>query len=404
MKRYIVYVLPIAVVAVTAAVPVLYGDHPINFDRAKSASTVLKPGAGTASAAPTAQPGATASAQPSADTGPKVAKPWQAGMPEWGIQVYWLDDPADADAYVQGKADRIVKYVVGLNANAIAVSFPFYTTGLRANAVSAHPTTPSPDRLGILIDTARRAGLKVTVRPIMDEAALDDPAGDWRGTIAPTDRDAWFGSYESFLQPYLKSAQKHGAASFTIGTEFNSLESDAHWQTLISDAKQVFHGDVGYDANWDNFTRGDIPVPAESQGVDAYFPAKSATDQSPVSTLVNSWNTWLDKKGKGPLPGVTLSEVGIPAQQGAYAKPGDFTTKRTVNEAVQAKWFTAVCQVAAQRQLAGMYLWSLYFGTDPTLPVNDDTPRMDFAGRAQSEAAIRQCFSGSYEVPEQPAG
>ncbi|GAB2706369.1 hypothetical protein GCM10010442_26380 [Kitasatospora kifunensis] len=382
-------------------VPLLYGNRPINFDRVRATAPAARPVSGpttTAQPTGTGQPTAPASAQP-VDQGPKVAHPWQAGGPEWGIQVYWLDDPADADDYVQGKADRIVKYVVGLNANSLAITFPFYTAGLNANSVTAHPTTPSPDRLAILVDTARRAGLKVTVRPTLDETSLTDAAGDWRGTIAPTDRAAWFASYESFLQPYLKSAQKHGAAVFTIGTEFNSLEGDPHWQGVIDDAKQYFHGDVGYDANWDNFAKGDIAVPAESQGVDAYFPAKSATDDSPVSTLVSSWNTWLDKKGKGPLPAVTLSEVGIPAQQGAFSKPGDFYTKRPLNETVQAQWFTAVCQVAAQRQLNGLYYWSLYFGTDPTLPVDDNTPRMDFAGRPQSEAAIRQCFAGTYQVP-----
>ncbi|MFE7636526.1 hypothetical protein ACFU7Z_21065 [Kitasatospora sp. NPDC057518] len=396
MKRPVIFILPTVVVALTVGIPMVWGDHPLKFDHQRP-TTVHWAGA------PTEQGrvwGFGKDAPPVEDTGPKVARPWTKGSPEWGVQVYWLDDPADPDNFVQGKVDRIVKYVVGLNANSLSVTFPYYTTGPRSNAVAARPTTPSPERLALLLDAAHRAGLRTTVRPIMDEEVFNYSAtGVWRGNIAPGDKDAWFASYAAFLTPYLKTAQEHSAAEFTVGTEFNSLENDPHWTGLIEQARKTFRGQIVYDANWDNWSKGALPLPTDGTGVDAYFPAKSAGDDAPVADLVASWHSWLDKRGAGPQPATKLTEVGIPAQKGAYKTPGDFYTKRELNEAVQAAWFTAVCQVAQERKLGGVYFWSLYFGIDPTLPTDQDTPRMDFAGRPASEQAIRTCFAQSYELP-----
>ncbi|MEU1504991.1 hypothetical protein [Kitasatospora sp. NPDC005748] len=399
MKRFVIFILPTVVLGLTVGVPIVWGDHPIKFDH-KRPTEVHWAGA----PAEQGRVWGFGKDAPPEDTGPKVARPWAKGSPEWGVQVYWLDDPADPESFVQGKADRIVKYVVGLNANALSVSFPFYTVGSKSNAVAARPTTPSPDRLAILLDTAHRAGLRTTVRPILDEESLKPANNGWRGNIAPTDRDAWFASYSAFLAPYLKAAEEHDATEFTIGTEFNSLEADPHWAPLVEQAGKTFHGEVAYDANWDNWSKGAVAVPTGRTGVDAYFPAKSAGDDATPADLAASWNSWLDKRGKGPQPTTKLTEVGIPAQKGAYKTPGDFYTKRELNEPVQATWFTAVCQVAQERKLAGLYFWSLYFGIDPTLPTNQDTPRMDFAGRPASEQAIRDCFAQTYAVPEGAAG
>ncbi|MFD4655045.1 hypothetical protein ACFWP2_05365 [Kitasatospora sp. NPDC058444] len=396
MKRPVIFILPTVVVALTVGIPMVWGDHPVKFDHQRP-TTVHWAGA------PTEQGrvwGFGKDAPVVEDTGPKVARPWTKGSPEWGVQVYWLDDPADPDSFVQGKVDRIVEYVVGLNANSLSVTFPYYTTGPKSNAVAARSTTPTPERLALLLDAAHRAGLRTTVRPILDEEVFNYAGtGVWRGNIAPADKDAWFASYATFLTPYLKTAQEHAATEFTVGTEFNSLEADPHWAGLIEQARKTFQGQIVYDANWDNWSKGPLSLPTDGTGVDAYFPAKSAGDDAPVADLVSSWNGWLDKRGAGPQPATKLTEVGIPAQKGAYKTPGDFYTKRELNEAVQAAWFTAVCQVAQERRLGGVYFWSLYFGIDPTLPTNQDTPRMDFAGRPASEQAIRSCFAQSYELP-----
>jgi hypothetical protein len=329
-----------------------------------------------------------------------VADPWRPGQTQWGIQVYWQNTATDPPDYTWGKAQRIVNYIVGLDANSLCISFPFYTPDLTASTVGAKPTTPSPARVAILIQEARRAGLRVTVRPILDEASLDPPAG-WRGAIEPADRDEWFASYQRLLLPYAKVAQQYGAATFTVGTELDSMEGDPGWAGLITAIGQVFHGQISYDANWSDYiTTPQVEVPVRSFGVDAYFPV-DAPDSAPVSELVAGWNSWLDRKTTGPLRSLVLSEVAIGAEDGAYDSPGNFYVNNPPNPQVQVNWYTAVCAVTRQRHMAGMYVWSLDFNANPARPPKSESP-LDFLGRPRSEQALRACFSGTSSSPVPP--
>jgi hypothetical protein len=331
-----------------------------------------------------------------------VAHPWKPGMPQWGVQVYWVNNSGDPLSYTWGKAKRAVNYIVGLHANSICISFPFYTPGIDASTVSAKPTTPSPARIGILIQEAHRAHLRVTVRPILDEASLGPPTG-WRGAIEPAGRDVWFASYQKFLMPYTQVSQEYGAASFVVGTELNSMEGDPHWDGLVTALGRQFKGNIAYNADWHDYVSKYVHMPVNYLGVDAYFPVH-APDSASISELVTGWNGWLDQKSTGTLPRVLLSEVGIGAENGAYPTPSDFYVTRTYNPQVQANWYQAVCTVARDRDMAGLYVWSLDFNFDPYKPAPSWVSRLDFAGRPQSERALRACFSTSYRVQSGAAG
>jgi hypothetical protein len=380
--------IPLAIITLLLTLPLVFGSYPVHLGllrsaQAASAADHTRHMAGDRHRrADLVQPYPVQAA----------AKPWRPGMTQWGIQVYWQSTASDPPDYTWGKAQRIVNYIVSLDANSLCISFPFYTPDITASTVGAKPATPSPARLAILIREARRAGLRVTVRPILDEASLDPPAG-WRGAIEPTDVDEWFASYTRFLLPYAQVAQKYGAATFVVGTELDSMEGDPGWTGLISAVAQVFHGQIGYDANWSDYiTTPDVQVPVRSFGVDAYFPV-DAPDSAPVSELVAGWDAWLDRKTTGPLRSLVLSEVAIGAEDDAYDSPGNFYVNNPPNPLVQANWYTAVCTVARQRHMAGMYVWSLDFNANPARPPTSESP-LDFLGRPRSEQALRACFTG----------
>lgn len=184
-----------------------------------------------------------------------------------------------------------------------------------------------------------------------------------------------------------------------LGTELNSMEGDAGWDSLVDSAEKTFSGEIAYDANWDNYVSGRINMPVNHLGIDAYFPVK-VPDTAPVERLVQGWNEWLDKKSPGKLPNITVAEAGIGAMDRAYQAPGDFYTKRAVNPQVQANWYTAVCQVVRERQMQGVYWWSMWFDDDPNTPPDDKTAsRLDFAGRPLTEKAIKSCFTSDYAGP-----
>ncbi|MEU6894941.1 hypothetical protein ABZ934_24710 [Streptomyces sp. NPDC046557] len=395
-------VLPVTVTSLVLGLPFVVGDHPLRWTAgslkpilvtndsppARSGTgdgTVLADGSGASAGGKVSTPAR------------KVDKPWKPGGPEWGVQIFWEDKKEHSEEYIEKKAREQADYLVGLNANSVAVSFPFYTEGRTSTKLAAGRNTPTPEHLDTVLRVFHEAGLRTTVRPILDEAALNPPEG-WRGNIKPTDKDAWFTSYEAFLAPYLESAQRQQAATFVIGTELNSMEGQPAWNALIAAAERRFKGEVSYDANWDNYVGGRIDVPVNRLGVDAYFPVKVA-DDAPVEQLVAGWNTWLDKKTKDALPRVVLAEAGISAMDGAYHAPGDFYARHQVNPKVQANWYKAVCQVVQRRRMAGVYWWSIYFDSSPKAAPKEEESRFNFAGRPTTEQEIRSCFGSAYPGP-----
>jgi hypothetical protein len=328
----------------------------------------------------------------------KVAHPWKTGMPQWGVQVYWANHSGDSPSYMRSKARQIVDYIVRLNANSICISFPFFAPGSDASFVRTGPATPSPAHIGILIEEARHAHLRVTVRPVLE--ALPGTPADRPSVVRPADRDTWFASYRAHLIPYARVAQEYGAASFVIATELNSMEGDRHWEGLVSTLRRQFKGELAYDAAWSDYISRYVNMPVSHLGIDAYFPVDAANSAS-ISELVVGWNRWLDRKTTGVLSHVLLSEIGIAPQDGAYATPGEFHIGHKYNPQMQANWYRTACTVARERDMAGFYVWSLDFNSDPDKPVrlSSNSP-FTFAGRPQSEHALRACFATSYRVQQ----
>jgi hypothetical protein len=394
-KLPLLAVLPVSVLTAVIGTPLVFGDHPVRWHHGSAMPhLVVDDHAKNAGPSPTTSAAGT---QPKRQGG-RVDHLWKPGMPQWGVQTYWEENRQQSDAFIEGKARSLADYLVGLHANSVSVSFPFYTGGISSTTISRGVKTPSPQRLAKVLRVFNDAGFRITIRPIMDEKSLNPPKG-WRGNIEPASRDAWFVSYFKFLAPYLRAAAISKVATVVVGTELNSMEGDPRWKSLVAKSEKIYSGEVAYDSNWDKYVSGHIDMPVDYLGVDAYFPVK-VPDTAPVRTLVKGWNTWLDKKAPGPLPRIVFSEAGIGAMNGAYHAPGDFYTRRAVNPKIQANWYTAVCKVVQERKMSGVYWWSIYFDDDPNTPPDDKTAsRLDFAGRPRSENAIRTCFTSNYPGP-----
>lgn len=397
-------IFPVTVLTIVLGAPFVLGNHPVRWDSGSVLPRIVMNGAEDSATPSDDTTGKTSASSPS-DSGSSatkaltVAKPWKKGMAQWGVQLYWEEEKNKrSSTFIENQARKQAKYLIGLGANSVSISFPYYIKNSTSNELSAGAKTPSPERLQQVLEIFKDAGFRTTLRPIMDEGTLKQSNG-WRGNIEPASRSAWFTSYKKLLAPYLEAAENAKTNSFVIGTELNSLEGDAGWSTVVSSAEKTFSGEISYNANWDNYVTGRINMPVNHLGVDAYFPIK-VPDTAPVSDLVAGWNKWLDKKATGPLPNILVSETGIGAMNGAYHAPGDFYVKRTVNPEVQANWYKAVCEVVQDRKMQGIYWWSLWFDDDPnTKPDDKVASRLDFAGRPLSEKAIKSCFTSDYAGP-----
>src|SRR5215510_2815893 len=325
----------------------------------------------------------------SQDRIPVVAKAWHPGMRQLGVDIYWVNSPNDSDETVRAKARRIIDYAISLNANSIAVSFPVYTHGLNSDTIYAKGDgTPSPARIAIFLAEAARSHIRVTLRPLLNEAVLiaQDPKA-WRGVIEPTNRSAWFKSYVKLLLPYAAVAASGHAATFVIGTELESLEGDPRWAGLIHAIRSVYRGELLYDETYNEFQIHDINLPVSTFGVDAY-PRFQLSDNATVGQLASAWKAWLGTHTRTVRRRAILSEIGIAAVSGAYRNPGNWlgTKDDQIVPVIQKKWYKAVCRAVSAEDMGGIYWWEASFDANPANPYPYQGDRITFLARpAQQE-------------------
>jgi hypothetical protein len=326
-----------------------------------------------------------------------VREPWHQGMRQLGIQVYWTANRTDtSDALIQAKSVRIINYAIRLNANSIAVTFPFFTHGLGSNTVFANPKeTPSPGHIAVFLAAAEKAHMRVTLRPVLNENALiAQNAFAWRGSIEPQNRAAWFRSYRKMLLPYVTTAQAGHAATFVMGTELNSLEGSPQWAGLVRSLRSVYHGQLTYDQNYDEFASGTANPPVDSHDVDAY-PQLGVPPNPSVERLTSSWKAWLGAHPLSERRQLTISEIGIDAVAGAYVNPWDWMSRanKPIDPNVQAAWYQAACNAMSAEQIGGgIYYWEVNFDADPAAPRAFESDRLTFLDRP-GQRVIRKCFA-----------
>jgi hypothetical protein len=330
-------------------------------------------------------------------TVPTVSHPWHPGMRQLGIQVYWTANPNDSsDAVVLAKAQRIIDYAIGLHANSIAVTFPFFTYSPTADTLyTKRKETPSPGHIKVFLAAAAQAHMRVTLRPELSENALiaKNPQA-WRGSIQPRNRAAWFRSYHKLLVPYLVAAQAGHAASFAVGTELNSLEGAPQWPGLLRSFRSVYRGQLTYDQNYDAFASGTENPPVQSYTVDAY-PGFGLPNSASVASLTRGWDAWLGAHPLSVRRQLTLSEIGIQAVAGSYAEPWNWYSAldAPIDTHVQASWYQAACNAVSTEQIAGgVYWWEVNFDANPTAPRLFEADRLTFLDRP-AQQVIRHCFA-----------
>lgn len=298
-----------------------------------------------------------------------------------GIDVDFYAHP-DQDVTAIARSD--VAYVKSLHANAMSVSFPFFASGLHSSEAYAGAETPSPADLAIVASVAEKAGLYLSIRPLLDASSI---AGESRTDWRPSDTRAWFRNYERFLRPYARMAQKARIPEFIAGAELSEFQDSHYWKQLDAAIAKIFKGALAYSNNWYNQPgQSRQEVSGVHELVDAYPPVQVGQHAS-VAELTAGWSAY-DRT----LPrGTVLGEVGIAAQPGAYAKP--FVVRwpgRPLVPAIQSRWFSAACDSAGHERLGGIYFWPMTFGQDLRAPPDAGDPGSFVDGEGAS--AIATCF------------
>ncbi len=138
----------------------------------------------------------------------------------------------------------------------------------------AREYTPSDASVRYIIQQAHARGLKVMLKP-----HVDPRDGTWRGSITPSDPEAWFASYRDFILHYAQIAADTGTELLSMSNELRSMTGPPYapkWRALVAEVRQRFPGQLTAAANWGprnwaEFLRVEWWDAVDLIGINAYF-------------------------------------------------------------------------------------------------------------------------------------
>jgi hypothetical protein len=263
----------------------------------------------------------------------------------------------------------LLQEIAALGATHVSLVVPFYQVNGASTALKLHTRlSPSLEAIADAIRLSRRAGLEVTLFPIVRLSEPRNPK-EWRGTLAPADRDAWFASYGSLLADLASLGALTGASRLAVGSELSSLDSDlARWRPLVERMRALFAGTLMYSANWDHYQDARLYELVDEIGLVAYFNLRENDGPSDVPALTARWRSLRREielnLGAYAKP-LVLTELGYRSRTGATAAPWDETPGGVPDVDEQTRAFQAFRQAwiahgPTPSRLAGLYLWNWY--------------------------------------------
>jgi hypothetical protein len=237
--------------------------------------------------------------------------------------------------------------IADLGANALLVVSPMFQQRLDSSEIRyLARRCPTDEQLTAILRRGRTRGLHTTLLPIV---LLEEPGpDDWRGMIRPADPDAWWASYDRFLDRFLDIAVTADVDAFSVGSELNSMEPEVErWNRIIDRARKRYDGALTYTANWDRYHVVTLWPLVDFVSVSAYFRLAPDDGQATPDELARAWRSERDRllvfarSHERPL---VLMEVGYPTLPWAAARPWDYVARDgvTADHDAQARCYRAL--------------------------------------------------------------
>jgi Glycoside Hydrolase Family 113/PEP-CTERM motif len=208
--------------------------------------------------------------------------------------IEWYNFPSGGDGVWQDAVQQI--HDAGFREVSISpVRYVDLTTG---HILATSPKGPELSNIEAAVTKAKSLNMRVTLNPfveMMDPHNVADPNDDeyfasfngcgWRGCLdfgEGTAKNTQFWSdYQSYHAEVAAIAEAHHVDAMTVGTEYRALYQDSaqnsHWTQVINAVDGIYHGKIGFAANWDTYNDSNITQaiwenPAiDFLGIDAYF-------------------------------------------------------------------------------------------------------------------------------------
>lgn len=256
-----------------------------------------------------------------------------------------------------------VDEIAALGASHVSLAVFWRQRDVRSSSLGPDPkVTIADDRLRAIVRRAHERKLAVLLFPIIELDVVK--RGEWRGTLAPADREAWWRSYETFILHYARLAAEEKIAILSVGSELGSTESwQGRWWHLIGKIERLYAGELLYSANWDHYRAPTFWQRLDYVGVSAYFDLTKRRD-APREELATAWQTALAEIGRFAASvekRVVLTEVGLPSRDGAAMAPWDYTREGPIDLEEQRLGYQAFLDAWAKERIAGAFFWH-WFG------------------------------------------
>ncbi len=254
---------------------------------------------------------------PDAD-GPELVSP----VLGFGINAHHI---SDLPLYLES-----VDAIAGLGANTLLLVTPMFQQHVDSNEIRYLPNRcPTARQLQAILRRARSQGLQTMLLPIV---LIEEPGEkDWRGVLRPTDREAWWRSYDRFIDRYVDLAVAADVDVLSVGSELNAFEAETdRWQRIIDRVRGRFDGKVTYTANWDRYQAVSFWPLVDFMSVSSYFELDREDPQAPAEDLARAWRverSRLLRWARAQDRSFVLMELGYPSVPWAAAHPWDYVPR-----------------------------------------------------------------------------
>jgi hypothetical protein len=284
--------------------------------------------------------------------------------------------------------------VAALGATHVAIVVTHFQRDVFSHEIYADSErTPREATVRQALRQARRLGLRTFLFPYVRVADKIAPE-DWRGTLRPEEREAWYRSYGDWIAGLARLAERESVDIFSLGSEMSTMDVDtAEWSAIIRRAREAYSGQLTYSANWDHYDRVEFWQELDLVGLTGYFELVAPDNTDPtLDQVVHGWREWhvrlMRWQARHSRP-LLMTEVGYRSNDGAAAFPWrwgeeepqlDLEEQRVAYEAFTRVW-------SNDARLGGVFFWNWWGQGGPSC--SDYTPRGKPAARV-----LRRWFRG----------
>lgn len=317
------------------------------------------------------------------------------------------------DEYFSYQKNKELDHLKDVGAEWVKLKTLLYQNGINSSSIFVdEERTASDESLEYIINKLHKRGFKVFFEPVVN--LKHQKRGEWMGIIRPNDWDAWFESYNTFIEHYAGLAQKNEVEQFVIGVELTSTHKyKEKWEQIIDNVRKHYQGSIVFVSNFDSYETVPFWDKLDVIAMNFYFPVnrreewyqpwaevKHEYHDPSYEDLLEGWELWvdtLDKWQKKMNKPILVTEAGYPSQRGCSYQPWSwFLGKSDFEEQYLA--YKALYEVWSKKQIVngkfhgGNYIQGVYFfHWANEKPENDRS----YIPSKDAKLIIREWFTGT---------